>query len=189
MSIKSFTKTIPGIGAVFFERSRKAKSINITIKPFEGIRVAVPFGLSYQQAERVVKSKRKWIEENTQKTKQVEEEHQARKEERPEIDRVAAREKLVKRLDELAGSNDFSYNRVFVRSQKTKWGSCSSNNNINLNVKLIELPDELIDYVIFHELVHLKIKNHGPEFWLALNKYVGDAKTVDKELKKYRLDV
>ena len=189
MSIKSFTKTIPGIGPVLFERSRKAKNINITIKPFGGIRVAVPFGLSYQQAERVVKTKRKWIEENIQKTKQVEEEHQARKEDCIDIDRKAAREQLVKRLEELSATNGFSYNRVFVRCQKTKWGSCSSNNNINLNVKLVELPQELIDYVIYHELVHLQIKNHGKEFWETLNKYVGDAKTVDKELKKYRLDV
>ncbi len=189
MSIKSFTKTVPGIGPVLFERSKKAKNINITIKPFEGIRVAVPFGLSYQQAEQVVKSKRKWIEEHIGKTKKVEEEHEARKKERPEIDRKAARKKLVKRLDELAAQNGFSYNRVFVRCQKTKWGSCSSNNNINLNAKLVELPDELVDYVILHELVHLKIKNHSPDFWQELDKYVGDARQVDKELKKYRLDV
>ncbi len=189
MSIKSFTKTIHGIGPVLFERSRKAKGINITIKPFEGIRVAVPFGLSYQQAERVVKSKRKWIDENLRKIKNVEQEHEERKQGCPEIDRKSAREKLVERLEHLAASNGFAYNRVFIRCQKTKWGSCSSNNNINLNVKLVELPEELMDYVIYHELVHLKIKNHGPDFWQELDKYVGDAKAVDKELKKYRLDV
>ena len=189
MSIKSFTKTVSGIGPVLFERSRKAKSINITIKPFEGIRVAVPFGLSYQQAERVLKSKRKWVEENIQKIKQVEHEHDEQKQERPQIDRAAAREQLVKRLEELSAHNGFSYNRVFVRCQKTKWGSCSSNNNINLNAKLVELPDNLIDYVIYHELVHLNVKNHGPQFWAELDKYVGDAKALDKELKKYRLDV
>lgn len=102
MSIKSFTKNLPGMGPVLFERSKKAKHLNITVKPFEGIRVAVPFGMSYQQAEEVLKSKRKWVEEHSAKAKQVEEEHEERKQERPEIDKKEARTKLVKRLEELA---------------------------------------------------------------------------------------
>jgi len=190
MSIKSFSKVIPGIGPVLFERSKKAKHLNITVKPIEGIRVAVPFGLSYQQAEDIVKSKRKWLEEQTTKIKSVQEEHQARKQEKPVFNRQQARDKIVKRLEELAAQYDFAYKRVFIRSQKTKWGSCSGSQNINLNVKLVELPEELMDYVILHELVHLEVKNHGAQFWKELDKYVGgDAKKVDKELKKYQLDV
>ena len=190
MSIKSFTKILPGIGPILYERSRKAKHVNITVKPIEGIRVAVPFGLSYRQAEDIVKTKRRWLEEQIAKIKAVQEEHEARKQETPKVDRAEARERIVKRLEELAKQHDFSYNRVFIRSQKTKWGSCSGSQNINLNVKLMELPAELMDYVIFHELVHLDIKNHGPQFWAKLDEYVGgNAKKVDKELKKYRLDV
>lgn len=190
MSIKSFSKTIPGIGMVLFERSKKAKHLNITVKPIEGIRVAVPFGLSYQQAEDIVKTKRKWIAEQTAKVQAIKEEHEARKQDEPHVDRHEAREKIVKRLDELAERHGFEYNRVFVRAQKTKWGSCSGNQNINLNVKLVELPPELMDYVIMHELVHLKIKNHGRQFWNELGKYFdGDVKQVNKELKKYRLDL
>jgi predicted metal-dependent hydrolase len=190
MSIKSFSKTIPGIGMVLFERSKKAKHLNITVKPIEGIRVAVPFGLSYQQAEDIVKTKRKWIEEQAAKVQAIKEEHEARKQEIPNVDRTEAREKIVQRLDELAEEHGFEYNRVFVRAQKTKWGSCSGNQNINLNVKLVELPPELMDYVIMHELVHLKIKNHGRHFWEELDKYFkGDVKQINKELKKYRLDL
>lgn len=190
MSIKSFSKTIPGIGPVLFERSKKAKHLNITVKPIEGIRVAVPFGLSYQQAEDIVKTKRKWIEEQTAKIQTIKEEHEARTHDKPEIDKSEAREKIVKRLDELAARHGFSYNRIFVRSQKTKWGSCSGHQNINLNIKLVDLPQELMDYVIMHELVHLKVKNHGRQFWEELGKYFeGDVKTINKELKKYRLDV
>jgi len=190
MSIKSFSKTIPGIGPVLFERSKKAKHLNITVKPIEGIRVAVPFGLSYQQAEDIVKSKRKWLEEQTAKIKAIQEEHEARTHDKPEIDRKDAREKIIQRLDELATRHGFEYNRVFVRAQKTKWGSCSGNQNINLNLKLVDLPQELMDYVILHELVHLKIKNHGRKFWEELDSYFdGNVKDINKELKKYRLDV
>jgi len=189
MSIKSFTKVIPGIGTVMFERSKKAKSINISVKPFEGIRVAVPFGLSYQQAEEIVKSKRRWLEENIQINRKVEEEHLARQQQKPACDRKEAREVLTKRLQELANQHGFTYNRLFMRCQKTKWGSCSSQGNINLNVKLLELPAHLIDYVILHELVHLQEKNHGVQFWEKLGNYVNDPKKVDKELKKYRLGI
>ena len=59
--------------------------------------------------------------------------------------------------------------------------------NINLNINLARLAEELMDYVILHELVHLKIKNHSKEFWSELDKYVGSAKELDKKLKKHRL--
>ena len=67
------------------------------------------------------------------------------------------------------------------------WGSCSEKNNINLNINLVRLTEELMDYVILHELVHLKVKNHSKQFWAELDKYVGNAKELDKKLKKHRL--
>jgi predicted metal-dependent hydrolase len=73
-----------------------------------------------------------------------------------------------------------------VRSQKTRWGSCSFNNNISLNVKLTRLPQELIDYVILHELAHTRIKNHGREFWKMLDGLIGDAKKLDRRLREYQ---
>ncbi|MDZ7370560.1 MAG: M48 family metallopeptidase [candidate division KSB1 bacterium] len=189
MSIKSFTKNVPGIGPVLFERSKKAKAVSVTIKPFEMVRVAVPFGMSYQQAEEIVLSRRRALEAQLAEKMRVEEEHKARQEQKPEIDRNEAKAKLLSRLEALAQKHGFTYNRVFFRCQKTKWGSCSGNDNINLNVKLVQLPDHLIDYVILHELVHLRHKNHGPEFWAELNSLVGDAKKIDRELKKYKLEV
>ena len=74
---------------------------------------------------------------------------------------------------------------LIIKNAKTRWGSCSSINNINLNLHLMRLSDELIDYVILHELVHTKIKNHQKEFWDLLNIVSGDAKGLDRELKKY----
>lgn len=192
MSIKSFTKTLPGIGPVLFERSKKAKAVLTTVKPFEVIRVAVPFGMSYQQAEEIVLSKRRFWEEQVAAKRKVEAEHEALKQakaEPTECDPKKARALLVQRLETLAQQHGFTYNRVFIRCQKTKWGSCSGLNNINLNAKLIELPEHLMDYVILHELLHLKVKNHSKDFWAQLSAIVGDAKKIDKELKKYKLGV
>ena len=103
------------------------------------------------------------------------------------LDRQAARRRLVDRLNYLAVKYGFQYNRVFIRNQKTRWGSCSGKNNINLNVNLVRLPDELMDYTILHELVHTRIKNHGKRFWAQLDRLLGDAGILDRALNDYNL--
>ena len=66
---------------------------------------------------------------------------------------------------------------------KTRWGSCSAKNNINLNMLIMYLPKHLQDYIILHELVHTRIKNHSNHFWNVLDGIVGDARGMNKELK------
>ena len=94
---------------------------------------------------------------------------------------------MVQRLVALAETNGFEYGRVTVRNLKSRWGSCSEKNNISLNMKLFVLPQEVLDYVILHELVHTRIKNHGQEFWRALDGLVGNARALDRELKQYNV--
>ncbi len=185
--MKSTTIEIEGIGSVLLERSQRAKHLNISIKPCTGVRVAVPFGISFKRAEQIVYAKIAWIEKHLNKIKQMELDYKAKPNNSIEINRNKAKQLLTNRLQQLAIQYGFSYNRVSIRNQKTRWGSCSSQNNINLNIKLLKLTDELIDYVILHELVHTRIKNHSKKFWLELDKYVGDAKYIDSKLKNYKL--
>jgi len=97
---------------------------------------------------------------------------------------------LPRRLKELADMHELKFNRLFIRNTKTRWGSCSHENNINLCIHLMKLPDELIDYVLLHELAHTIEKNHSRNFWDLLSKLLGkDSKTVDKKLKAYRTDL
>ena len=184
---KSVVFEIEGVGQVLFERSTKAKHLNISVKPFKGVRVAVPIGLSFKKAEKVVKSKIEWIKKHQEKMSLAELEHENVLRNSGEIDKAEARAKLMSRLNHLTKKNGFTYNRVFIRNQRTRWGSCSSKNNINLNIKLVRLPDELIDYVILHELVHTRIKNHRKAFWTELDRLVGDAKKMQFRLKEYGL--
>ena len=104
----------------------------------------------------------------------------------PKIDREEARENLEKRLSELAEQHNFQYNRVSIRSQRTRWGSCSSKDNISLNMKLLHLPQQLIDYILLHELVHTRVKNHSKDFWNELETVVPNARTVDEQLREYQ---
>lgn len=103
--------------------------------------------------------------------------------------RKEAKELLPKRTAELAQIHGFKFNKVSIRNSKTRWGSCSYNNNINLSLHLMMLPDHLIDYVILHELAHTKEKNHGIHFWKLLDNVTGNAKGLDKEVKQYRIGV
>jgi predicted metal-dependent hydrolase len=176
---------IEGIGEILFEPSRRAKRINISIKPFKGARVAVPIGVSFNKAREFVRSKKSWIKKHLEKMRQIEREHKIFSQNFNDIDRHVARELLVQRLDELAKRHGFKYNRVCIRNQKTRWGSCSPKNNINLNVKLVRLPERLMDYLILHELVHTRVKNHSKKFYAELERLVVDRKSLDRELKAY----
>jgi len=103
------------------------------------------------------------------------------------INRGEAGKRLVTRLNELSEKHGFTFNKVFVKNQKTRWGSCSEKNNINLNVNLVLVPDELIDYTILHELVHTRVKDHSKRFWNELEKLVKNAKKFDKKLNQYKI--
>jgi predicted metal-dependent hydrolase len=177
---------ISGVGDVLLERSNRAKHLGLSIRPFKGARVAVPHGVSFAAAEKFAHSKTNWIKKHLEKMTFIEKQAEILKENHL-IDRDEAKKHLVERLDELCKRNGFKYNRVFVKNQKTRWGSCSDKNNINLNMNLVRLPDELIDYVILHELVHTRVKDHSHRFWEELNKFVKDPKSLDKKLRQYTL--
>jgi predicted metal-dependent hydrolase len=143
--------------------------------------------MSYKEAEQIVCSKVNWIRKHLDRMKELEDRFGGFSDPAAEISRAEARKKLVDRLDRLSGLHGFSYNKVSIRNQKTRWGSCSAKNNISLNMKLLRLPEELIDYVIIHELVHTKIKNHSEEFWLALERILGNAKALNARLNEYQV--
>ena len=79
--------------------------------------------------------------------------------------RLLAKTHLPPRAAQLAAEFGFTYNTLRIKNQKTRWGSCSAKGNINLNLRLMMAPNDAIDYVIIHELCHLKELNHSPEFW------------------------
>jgi hypothetical protein len=80
-----------------------------------------------------------------------------------------AKKYFTKRLQHFAQKNDFVFSRLKIRNTKTRWGSCSPDNNICLTWKLMHAPADIVDYVIVHELVHTKIKNHSDKFWDKLS--------------------
>lgn len=230
---------IGGINIIFV-KSQKAKNINISIKPFNSVKVSVPRFVSFQNAERFAYQKIGWMKKHLSNMQTLEnkstifnfetqfstKQHQliivekdvsnlsteikdcllkvfipinkeVSSEECQDYIRQAiehawrkeAKELLPVRIAELAQIYGFEYNKVSIRNSKTIWGSCSYKNNINLSLHLMMLPDYLIDYVILHELVHTKEKNHGIHFWKLLDQLTGNAKILDNQMKEYRIGI
>jgi predicted metal-dependent hydrolase len=177
---------IPPIGPVIVVKSKRARRLCITVKRDQTIRLTLPRGVSMRTAKQFLHSRTSWIEKHLRRFKELE--SRPAPPPLPKIDEVQARRALIERLNEIAEIHDFHYAKVTIRKQKTRWGSCSAKNNISLNINLVRLPESLRDYVLLHELVHTRIKNHSKEFWAELDKAVGgDSKTLAKKVRHYKL--
>jgi predicted metal-dependent hydrolase len=88
-------------------------------------------------------------------------------------------------VKEYAKIMNLSVNKISFRKNKTRWGSCSSKNNISLNTNLMKIPINLIKYVVVHELAHIRHKHHQKAFWDECEKYMPNSKKFDKQLKQY----
>ncbi len=187
--MEAATIEIPDLGQVAVVKSDKAKYIRITIGPDQAVRLVVPKRESVEKGRQFLRSKVPWIRRHLHRLKHLERLEDAKENLPPsQISQWQAGAMLVARLEEMSQTHGLKYRKVSIKNQKTKWGSCSSKNNINLNINLARLPEHLRDYVILHELVHTRFKNHGREFWAELNRLLGGrARGLARELRRYRL--
>ncbi len=98
-----------------------------------------------------------------------------------------ARTLVSQRLEFYSGIYGFEFNRVSIRNQRTRWGSCSRKRNLNFNYRILMLPQHLSDYIIIHELCHLKELNHSPRFWNLVSQIIPNYLEIRKELKFLRI--
>ncbi|MBN1493969.1 MAG: DUF45 domain-containing protein [Candidatus Omnitrophica bacterium] len=176
---------IDNIGPIRFIRRKRSRHIKISVEPFKGVRVTVPYGVAFKDAAAFVEEKRTWIKKQAMWVAEREREYAEQLRTAVPFDHTLAQAELTSRVYELSARFDLPFAKVAIRKQRTRWGSCSHKNNINLNMQLARLPAELRDYVILHELVHTRVKNHSALFWSTLNTLVGDAKALDRQLRKY----
>ncbi|MHC4346439.1 MAG: M48 family metallopeptidase [Planctomycetota bacterium] len=182
---KSETIHIDGLGPVLVRKNKRAKRLSITVKYDRTVRVTVPEKVSFEEACGFLAAKTGWARKHLDRLGRLEQD--GGRQCLPPVNRAEARAVLTARLNHLAQEHGFEYNRAFIRDQKTRWGSCSSANNINLNMRLLGLPQELADYVILHELVHTRFRNHGAGFWAELDRLVPDGKRLRRQLNEYGL--
>ena len=97
--------------------------------------------------------------------------------------KIEAKFYLPSRLEFLANKYNFNYEKIALKNQRTRFGSCSFKNNINLNINLMKYDFDVIDYVLIHELCHTRFKNHSKNFWMQVEKYCPNYKNLRKRLK------
>lgn len=166
--------TDPEIGEVIFRKSPGRKSIGIRVHPVKGVTVSMPCLVPYAVAKLFFESRRSWIIRTIARQKERMKDAPSLAPQEIEALRRRAKEELPSRLAELACRYGFTYNRVAIKHNSTNWGSCSTKSNINLNLNLVRLPHILRDYVLLHELCHLRHHDHGHAFHLLLEHVLTD---------------
>ncbi len=170
----------------------KTRNVRIIIK--SNLEIAVTFSkhCSFSRAQKFFESKINWVQNSLLKLGKKQEIRREKSELlAATIPRLNAQEFLAKnnylisRCLELAKIHNFTIKKITLRNQKTIWGSCSCKNNISLNSNLAFLNNDLIDYVILHELAHTKIKNHSKRFWTLLEQILPNYKILNRQLRSF----
>lgn len=167
--------------------STRARNMRISIHPEGSCVVTVPHGISETTADRFVERHAAWIQNKLDVVKKSEgkigpkgtrKEYMQHKE--------SARERAAERMAYFNTFYNFSWNKISIRNQKSRWGSCSKKGNINFNFKIAFLPEHLADYIIVHELCHLGEFNHSQKFWDLVARTIPNHKALRHELKTLR---
>ena len=164
----------PQIGEVVFKKSVRSRSISIRVHPVKGVSVTVPYIVPFAAARLFFEARRGWILETMAKQKDRYKDVAPMSSNEVETLRRQAKAQLPGRLAEFASRYGFTYNRVAIKHNSSNWGSCSTKGNINLNLSIIRLPRILQDYVLLHELCHLRHPDHGHAFHLLLEHLLTD---------------
>ncbi len=173
-------------------RRSKRKSIGFEIKESGTLIVRAPYFLSDREIAERIETHHDWIETHMQILKEREEQERQKRSQihkytDDKIRNMAeqALKIIPPRVKQYAQIIGVTYGRITIRNQKTRWGSCSSKGNLNFNCLLMEVPEDVMDYVIVHELCHRIEMNHSECFWKLVEQTMPDYKSKKKWLKDH----
>lgn len=184
--------THPQLGEIECVQSPRARNISIRVKPSGAVRLTYPHGVTLRRALGFLEQKAGWIEtarERMARRTALQSAPLPPDEARRRIEelRRAARADLPERIRRLSERTGLHYGRLSIRASRSRWGSCSGQNNISLSLFLMLLPEHLRDFIILHELCHTRHHNHSPQFHALLDSLVGGReRLLNRELKQYR---
>jgi predicted metal-dependent hydrolase len=164
----------------YFVRHRRARRYLLRVEPDGRVRVTIPRGGSRREADAFARRNRAWIDAQLARVRPP-----AISTEAQRAWRAAARQTLPVRLYELADRHGCVVTAVSIRSQKTRWGSCGRNGHISLNWRLMLMPEWVRDYVLIHELMHLRRMDHSPKFWRHVEAAYPDYRAARQWLRRH----
>ncbi len=165
-------------------RSDKAKRLRLAVYCDGSVVLTAPAWVKNRIIEKFISDKKKWVVNKVEYFKNIGSRPIRRYprgdyKKYKEAARVLVRAK-IEHFNQIFG---YTYNRVSIKNQKTRWGSCSVKKNLNFNYKIVYLPEKEQDYLVVHELCHLKELNHSRRFWQLVEKALPDYKAVRHGLK------
>jgi predicted metal-dependent hydrolase len=156
------------VEVVEVRRSPRARRWRLEAPWGEPARLTVPRSMRQAEVDRVLAAGRPWIEQ--QRRRQVPRLGLARLDVSESAARAGARELLSGLVEEEAVRLGVRYGRIRIADQRTLWGSCSSRGTLSFNWRLVLAPFEVLEYVVVHEVCHLRVPNHSRPFWLLLEQ-------------------
>ncbi len=161
------------------------KNLRLSIYPSGELVISAPYYLPKFLIIKFIEKKTDWIKKKlaSLKSSQMKDISQKTKQDYLK-NKEEARELITKRLVFFNQYYNFNYQAIRVKNQKSLWGSCSKKANLNFNFRIIYLPDYIRDYIIVHELCHLKELNHSKNFWHLVSLTIPDYKNIRKKLKQ-----
>lgn len=169
-------------------RRKGSRSVRLAVHQDGVFSIRAPQSYTLERIQKMIQEKATWIERQQAAMQKRGVSLHAKEHEQDRRAylqyKEAARRLIERRLPELNQLYQFDYKRVAIKDNRTNWGSCSKAGNLNFNYKLVLLPDHLADYVIVHELCHLKEMNHSIRFWNLVAQGCPNWKRCRTELKK-----
>ena len=166
-------------------QSARARCLRVTIYPGGELAATLPRNFSLEQLENFLRQKADWILRKMNLARRRKPAIFLPKSSRREY--LARRKKafeIVKnKINQFGAMYNLYPNRISIRNQKTRWGSCSRKGNLNFNYRIVHLPEKYLDYVIVHELCHLKQFNHSRSFWDLVELAIPECKKIRKEIR------
>lgn len=171
---------------IIIQKRRGTRSLRLTVRHDGSVLLTVPRSLSLGAAKKFLLSKRDWIQDACKRAlgrpprllnQGGQDEYMAHKE--------AARQCITDRVKYFQALYGVTYRRLAIRNQKSRFGSCSAQGNLNFNYRLLFLPPHLRDYVVVHELCHLKELNHSARFWALVAETIPDYQRQKRELQAF----
>jgi len=167
------------------------KSVGLEVRSEKEVLVRIPARLSDRELKNMVEKHKEWIFNKTALVQSRRETGNSTCAVPPENlspeEMEKIKEKIGARVKHYCQVMGVTVGRITIRNQKTRWGSCSAKGNVNFNYQLYYLPEELLDYVVIHELTHRKHMDHSREFWAEVETYCPDYKKRRNRLKSYQL--
>jgi predicted metal-dependent hydrolase len=162
----------------------------MTIKAGGEILISGPKWASISTIEDWMRSKASWILQKVDELQNIQPKP-SKQESRKEYEnyKTIALKIAKEKVSQFNKIYQFAFNRISIRNQTTRWGSCSKKGNLNFNYKIALLPDECADYLVVHELCHLQQFNHSPAFWELIAKTIPNYKHIRKALRAGTLPI